>query len=215
VLLAARGSADAEVGLAYGDSLAAALWRQRQRTLQSVNTMKSLEQLRARHEQATIAADLDALTGILNRGAFDRAVRRAQYRPDDFITVLLIDTDKFKQINDTEGHAAGDAALRSIVRALGDQLRDEDLLARLGGDEFAVLLPGVDPIAAGIVAARMVDAVRAIPDCPATVSIGVAGAYASDLPDTLGRADQAMYRAKRRGGDGVQLSSVEPSVRAA
>ena len=215
VLLAARGSTDAEVGLAYGDNLAAALWRQRQRTLQTVHTMKSLELLRARHEQATMAAEMDALTGIANRGAFDRAVRRAQYRPDDFITVLVVDTDKFKQINDTDGHAAGDAALRAIARALSAQVRDEDLLARLGGDEFAVLLPGVDPVAGALVAARMVDAVRAIPDCLATVSIGVAGAYAPDLPDTLDRADQAMYRAKRRGGDGVELSTVEAATRAA
>ncbi|WP_433292368.1 diguanylate cyclase domain-containing protein [Actinoplanes sp. CA-030573] len=204
VLLAAHGSADAAVGLAYGDTLAGALWRQRLRTLQTVEAMKSLELLRLQHEQAARAAAMDALTGIANRGAFDRAVRQAQARPAELVTVLLIDTDKFKQINDTRGHAAGDDALRAIAAALGAQLREGDLLARLGGDEFAALLPGVPIATARTIAARMVEAVRGIPDCPATVSIGVAAAYAADLPDALRRADEAMYRIKRRGGDGVE-----------
>ncbi|GIM93897.1 GGDEF domain-containing protein [Paractinoplanes toevensis] len=203
LLLAARGSAEAEAAMAYGDTLAAAMWRHRLRMLQSVEVMKSLELLRTQHEQASRAAALDALTGIANRGAFDRAVRQAQLRPADKLTVMVVDTDKFKQINDTAGHAAGDAALRAIADALGAQLREEDLLARLGGDEFAVLLPGVGPADALRVAARMVEAVRAIPDCPATVSIGVAAAYAADLPEALRLADEAMYRVKRRGGDGA------------
>jgi diguanylate cyclase (GGDEF)-like protein len=206
VLLAARGSADAEAGMTYGDTLAGAMWKHRLRTLHSVEAMKSLELLRVQHEQASRAAALDALTGIANRGAFDRAVRQAAARPSDEVTVMLVDTDKFKQINDTAGHAAGDAALRAIATALGAQLREEDLLARLGGDEFAVLLPGLGADGALRIAERMVLAVRAIPDCPATVSIGVAATRAGDLPEALRRADAAMYRAKRRGGDGVEES---------
>lgn len=209
VLLVARGSADAAIGLTYGDTLAAALWRQRLRTLQTVAAMKSLLELRLQHEQAARAAALDALTGVANRGAFDRAVRQAEARPADLVTVLLVDLDKFKQINDTAGHAAGDAALQAIAAVLAAQLRPDDLLARLGGDEFAALLPGVGTDVALQVAARMVAAVRGIPDCPATVSIGVAAAYAADLPDALRRADQAMYRVKRRGGDGVDSSPDE------
>jgi diguanylate cyclase (GGDEF)-like protein len=209
VLLVAHGSTEAEIGLAYGDTLAAALWRQRLRTLQTVAAMKSLLELRMQHEQAARAAALDALTGVANRGAFDRAVGKAQSRPADLVTVLLVDLDKFKQINDTAGHAAGDAALQAIAAALAAQLRPDDLLARLGGDEFAALLPGVGTEAALQVAARMVTAVRDIPDCPATVSIGVAVDYAADLPDALRRADQAMYRVKRRGGDGVEASPDE------
>jgi len=204
VLLAARGSSDAVVGLAYGDTLAREMWRQRRRTLQTVAAMKSLELLRIQHDQAARAATLDALTGVANRGAFDLAVRQAQQHPADLITVLLIDTDKFKQINDTAGHAAGDTALQSIATALAGQLRDADLLARVGGDEFAALLPGVGAAEAIKVARRMAEAVRHLPDCPATVSIGVAAALAADLPEALRRADQAMYRVKRRGGDGVE-----------
>jgi diguanylate cyclase (GGDEF)-like protein len=215
VLLASRGSAEAAVGLKYGDVMAAALWRQRQRTLHSVATLKSLEGLRLRHEQASRAADLDALTGIANRRAFDQAVLRAQAAGDDVVTVLLVDTDKFKQINDTAGHAAGDAALRAIAGALAAQVRDQDLVARLGGDEFAVLLPGIRPAAARAVAARMLYAVRDIPNCPATLSIGVAGGAAADLPQSLLNADAAMYRVKRRGGDGVEECSEPVAARAA
>jgi diguanylate cyclase (GGDEF)-like protein len=207
VLLAARGSSDAVVGLTYGDTLARELWRQRRRTLQTVAAMKSLELLRTQHDQAARAATLDALTGVANRGAFDLAVQQAQQHPADLITVLLIDTDKFKQINDTAGHAAGDAALRAIAAELAAQLRDADLLARVGGDEFAALLPGVDAAEAIGIAQRMAEAVRRLPDCLATVSIGVAVAYAADLPEALCRADQAMYRVKRRGGDGVEGGS--------
>jgi diguanylate cyclase (GGDEF)-like protein len=204
----ARGDAIAgRVGLAYGDTLAATLWRQRQRTLHTAETMQSLETLRAQHEQAARAAEIDVLTGIANRRAFDAAVQRWQGRPDagdHEVTALIIDMDRFKQINDTRGHAAGDLALREVAAALAGHLREQDLLARLGGDEFGALLTGVEPADAADIAARMVQAVRDIPDCPATVSIGVAGGPADLLSETLCRADEAMYRAKRQGGDAVR-----------
>ncbi len=205
VLLADLGSAEAKVGLTYGDTLAAALWQQRQRTLHSVTMMKSLESLRQRHEQASKAADLDSLTAIANRRAFDRALAQATGEPDDQVTVLVIDTDKFKEINDSAGHAAGDAALQAIARALSAQVREDDLIARLGGDEFAALLPGVGPAVAHDIAGRMVRAVRDIPDCPATVSIGLVSGRAGTLLDMMLRADRAMYRVKRRGGDGIEI----------
>ena len=213
IMLEACGSADAAVGLAYGDTVAGALWRQRQHTLHTAATLKSLEALRAKHEQATRAADLDPLTGIANRRAFDRAVRRAQSLPGatgTTVTVLIVDIDKFKEVNDTLGHPAGDAALLALANALGAQLRDQDLLARLGGDEFAALLPDAPPSAGAATAARMVAAVRDLPDCPATVSIGVATAPAAALSEALHRADQAMYEAKRAGGDAMREFAFAP-----
>ncbi|MEU4241739.1 GGDEF domain-containing protein [Actinoplanes sp. NPDC026619] len=207
VLLQARGSADATIGLRYGDTVASALWRQRQHTLHTATTLKSLEVLRAQHEQATRAADLDPLTGIANRRAFDRAVRRAQAQrgaAGATVTVMIIDVDRFKQINDTSGHPFGDATLRSIARALGAVLRDQDLIARLGGDEFAALLVDADPAFGSAIAERMLTAVRELRESPATVSIGVATSSATELGEALHRADQAMYDAKRSGGDAVR-----------
>jgi diguanylate cyclase (GGDEF)-like protein len=211
VLLGHRGSRDARTTLAYGDALAATLWLQRQQTLHAAETIREMQALKARHEQVARAAEIDPLTGIANRRAFDRAVAEARGRA----TVLVIDTDKFKQINDTRGHAAGDDALRAIASALAAEVRDEDLLARLGGDEFGALLPGVGSATGAEVARRMVRAVRALPDCPATVSIGVADGPALELPATLIAADAAMYQAKRSGGDGVAVCGTGPVARAA
>jgi diguanylate cyclase (GGDEF)-like protein len=206
LLLARQGSADARAGLEYGDALAAALWRQRLRTLQTATALQSYESLRVQHEQAARAAETDALTGIPNRRGFDRAVEESGSRPgaaEETVAALIIDMDKLKLINDTLGHGAGDHAVRAVAAMLRASARDGDTVARLGGDEFGAVLPGADPSAAAAVAARMVEAVRAIPDCLATVSIGVASGPAHALTDTVWRADQAMYVAKRAGGDAV------------
>ncbi|WP_433791658.1 diguanylate cyclase domain-containing protein [Actinoplanes sp. CA-252034] len=218
VLMAQLGSQDARATLAYGDSLAAALWSQRLNTLHAARSLHDLEALRLQHDQMARAADLDALTGIANRRAFDHILEDARTAPDAArrrIAVLLIDTDGFKQINDTYGHAAGDAALRAIAAALTAQAGPGDLVARLGGDEFAALLDGRDEAAATDVAARMVRAVRALPDCPATLSIGIAVTPADQLCTALGRADEAMYAVKRAGGDGVRLCDDDEAALAA
>ncbi|HWH00008.1 MAG TPA: diguanylate cyclase [Pilimelia sp.] len=208
VLLAADGSRGARAGLAYGDVLAAAMWRQRLQTLQTASTMVSYELLRSEHERAARAAETDPLTGVANRRGFDQIVHALIARTgppaEQQIAVLVVDMDKFKTINDTLGHAAGDEALRAVARALAGSVRDGDLVARLGGDEFGALLTGADATAAIGIAHRMVEAVRAIPDCLATVSVGVAGGTAAGVRDTLRRADEAMYAAKRAGGDRVR-----------
>ncbi|GAA0798635.1 GGDEF domain-containing protein [Spirilliplanes yamanashiensis] len=211
VLLAAHGSAAARAALRYGDTLAGALWRQRQRTLHTAEALTSYETLRTEHEQAARAAETDALTGVANRRGFDRAVAALSAGPGR-VTVLLIDLDRFKAVNDTRGHAAGDAALAAVAAAVSAGVRDGDVVARIGGDEFGALLPGADPVAGAGIAARIVRAVRDVPDCDATVSIGVAGGPAADLERTLRRADAAMYRAKRAGGDAVHDSD-RPAAR--
>ncbi len=214
VLMAHLGSTDADATLAYGDSLAAALWRQRLNTLHAARTMHDLAMLRMQHEQVARAADLDPLTGIANRRAFDRTIELAAAHPGP-VAVLLVDTDKFKVINDTCGHAAGDEALRAIAGALSAQVEPGDLIARLGGDEFAAVLFGADPIVAAAVASRMVLAVREIPDCIATVSIGIALGSSADLSALVCRADEAMYRIKRHGGDSFHQADDPPHSQAA
>jgi diguanylate cyclase (GGDEF)-like protein len=208
VLLASSGSTQARAGLLYGDMLAAALWRQRQRTLHAAQTMKSFEALRHEHEMATRAAESDPLTGVSNRRGFDQLVHALTMRTgtaaDQPIAVLIVDMDRFKEINDSLGHTAGDEALRQVARALTGSVRDGDLVARLGGDEFAALLPDTDRVTAHRIAARMVDAVADLALSGATVSVGVASGPAHAVQDTIANADRAMYEAKRSGGNTVR-----------
>jgi diguanylate cyclase (GGDEF)-like protein len=203
VLLAQTGAPQLQAVLRYGNGLAGTLWRQRQRTLNTAETLRSYERLRTEHEHVKRSAETDTLTGVANRRAFERALTGladgagAGAPP---IAVLVIDLDKFKPLNDTHGHAAGDQALRMVAEALGRQVRDGDLLARTGGDEFCALLAGADNQGAVKVAERMVHAVRDL-HLTVTVSIGIATGPSVAIAETLHRADQAMYAAKRAGGD--------------
>jgi diguanylate cyclase (GGDEF)-like protein len=206
ILLAEDGNSVATAALAYGDSLARALWRQRLRTLHTATTMKSYDRLRGEHERVARIAEVDSLTGVANRRAFDHAVESMRRTSDDRrVAVLLVDLDEFKQVNDTLGHAAGDTALRAVAAVLAGLVRDGDVVARLGGDEFGALLLGANVGVASSVARRMVDAVEALDECVVTVSVGVAGGKGSDIVALLKVADSAMYVAKRAGGNRMHV----------
>ena len=154
----------------------------------------------------------DELTGIHNRRHFlDMGFRidarmRESLRP---LSVLYLDIDHFKLLNDRYGHAAGDQALRSLARTVNRLIRAQDLVGRLGGEEFAVLLPDC-PIDDAIESAerlRQALAQIARPDGWLTVSIGVAQRLESeDLANTLHRADLAMLSAKEAGRNAVKVS---------
>jgi diguanylate cyclase (GGDEF)-like protein len=141
----------------------------------------------------------DDLTGLANRVLLDDRLEtalRSADRSGDPCSVLLMDLDGFKQINDTRGHAAGDVVLREVAARLTGALRAQDTVARIGGDEFAAVLPDTDTDGA-VRAAR-----RIIKELHVGASIGIAvfphdGATAEEL---LAHADQAMYRAKEAGG---------------
>ncbi|MFN7151258.1 MAG: GGDEF domain-containing protein, partial [Microthrixaceae bacterium] len=156
----------------------------------------------------------DALTGAANRREFLRVAQEhlRDRRGGDGCSVLLLDVDRFKAVNDSFGHAAGDVALVHLVRSTNDVIRAEDLVARLGGEEFAVLLPGADTSRAIEVADRVRAGIamdsRSDISGPLTVSIGVATARSGDTVESiLARADAAMYQVKRRGGNGVDVGS--------
>ena len=159
----------------------------------------ALEQL---HTIAALALDatIDTLTGIGNRRMADAAIAELATRD----AVLLIDLDKFKAVNDTYGHAAGDAVLRGLAACLSAGRRDGDVVARLGGDELVWIAKGADDQARA-----MAEKLRArwIATTPrSTVSIGVAVHSTALAPaDTLGHADVALYVAKDAGGDRVEL----------
>jgi diguanylate cyclase (GGDEF)-like protein len=201
-LLATEGDPVIAAALAYGDSLALALWRQRQRTLHTATTLKSYDRLRDEHERMARTAETDALTTLANRRAFDSAVESIKATGDDRrLAALLIDLDTFKQVNDTHGHAAGDRVLQDVAGMLAGMVREGDLVARLGGDEFAVLLHGANSVTANAVAQRMVRAIDTIDNRGVTLSIGVASGTAHDISTLLAAADAAMYVAKRAGGN--------------
>jgi diguanylate cyclase (GGDEF)-like protein len=155
------------------------------------------------------AANTDPLTGLSNRRAFDALFDEELYRAKRTqrpLTLMLVDLDGLKTINDDHGHAAGDAALKLVADVLRANRRT-DRCARLGGDEFVVLLPDTGLAGASGVAERLVGAVRGAAEFafPVTLSLGIActsrdGATPQELHHS---ADTAMYAAKRRGGDQV------------
>jgi diguanylate cyclase (GGDEF)-like protein len=156
----------------------------------------------------------DPLTDTLNRRAFDQALDRAHawLRRGRGYALVMIDMDRFKQLNDTLGHAAGDAALRQMVKELQPCVREVDRFGRLGGEEFCVLLPDTDIAGAALVAERMRALVEQTPlrwleqDWPLSASLGIAEAERGDdsAAAVLARADAALYRAKAQGRNVVQ-----------
>ncbi len=162
----------------------------------------------------------DTLTGLFNRSLFlDRLHQAILWAKDknQSVTVLYLDLDRFKEINDTQGHTVGDEVLREVARRFSGVLRDSEIVARLGGDEFAVLAASADPAAADFIAERIIGTLASRIEVGSHsfalgVSIGISHFPADgDTPDTLLRnADIAMYRAKS-GGRGHMRYSPEMS----
>ncbi|MFW6346519.1 MAG: GGDEF domain-containing protein [Halomonas sp.] len=182
-----------------------------------ITARKALEEaLQASHRRVEKLAFRDELTQLLNRRAFFAACREALQgrEPSAPFAVVLIDLDRFKSINDSLGHAAGDQALRQVAERLQAQLRGGDILCRFGGEEFALALPGAGRNEAAELAERLRRALHAEPlilagrELPGTASFGVASAQGPevDLDQLIGEADQAMYRAKETGRDRVCLA---------
>ena len=169
-----------------------------------------IEALRDELEHVRQESMTDPLTRLANRSAFDEtlgglAARGAGSEP---FSLLMLDVDHFKRINDDLGHLFGDRVLRLIAGVLTKNLKGKDLPARYGGEEFAVLLPDTPPQAAYRVAEQLREAVAAIivrrgkgeADLQVTLSCGVATHAHGERPDALiERADVALYKAKRRG----------------
>ncbi|MEO7150342.1 MAG: diguanylate cyclase [Burkholderiaceae bacterium] len=168
--------------------------------------------VREQRERMAWDSSHDSLTGLANRAAFASVLERATVRSkDEPFCALFIDLDRFKQVNDSGGHAAGDAMLRNVARLLESQVRQTDTVARLGGDEFAVLLHRCPVAVAHTIAEKIRRAVLgfelAFEDRSHSIgaSIGlvaVDGSHA-DSADVLKAADAACYEAKRLGRDRV------------
>jgi len=174
-----------------------------------------IEALERNLESAIRDATVDGLTGVANRKSFDTTLRKFAgdaMNSGDELSLLMIDIDRFKSVNDTWGHQAGDASLCHLAQMLQRSVRGQDYAARYGGEEFAVLLPCTDT-SAGVAVGNNIRAALARdplqlettpPMNPMTISIGVACYEPGEaLADWVGRADAALYRAKNEGRNRV------------
>lgn len=160
--------------------------------------------------EQTALARVDGLTGCLNQRAFREVLDGEVARAERFghpLTLVLVDLDRFKDVNDRRGHQAGDEVLANMGHLLRTSVRAIDVVGRIGGDEFAVLLLETGPRDAGRIADRILERARAgAGETTTTVSVGVAslteGATATLL---VADADVALYAAKRAGRDGVRV----------
>lgn len=183
---------------------------------------RSQRELRNRLKYALQNAAQDALTGLYNRRYFERRLReetahaRRHKRP---FSLVMLDLDHFKLINDTYGHEDGDRVLRHVSDMLHEQLREDDVPCRFGGEEIVILLRDTSGLAACAVANRLktVLATRPLPLGPkdelrhVTFSAGVAAAdewNTFDVDDIIGRADAALYRAKRAGRNRIEAEKL-------
>jgi two-component system, cell cycle response regulator len=171
--------------------------------------LKEIEQL----------AKVDVLTGLANRRVFESALSREvarAHRTHLELSLVLFDVDRFKAVNDTRGHQAGDEVLRQVASALSSVAREVDLVARHGGEEFAAILPACSCQQAIEVAERMRAAIAAIPQIGVTVSGGVATlpGDAVDGDQLVAAADKALYDAKRAGRDRISAFVRRPGAEA-
>jgi diguanylate cyclase (GGDEF)-like protein/PAS domain S-box-containing protein len=165
-------------------------------------------------EQLEILSRTDPLTGLLNRRAFDEILESefSRYKRNrDVYSLLILDIDHFKLINDKYGHPTGDVVLKSISNSCKTNLRAHDNVARYGGEEFCVLLPSTNALTAYEIAEKLRKIISntSIPSenggIRFTVSVGVSEVYNSDInhSDILDRADENLYKAKKTGRNRV------------
>ena len=186
------------------------------RALRMIGTNLDITERRRMEDALQSAAQTDALTGLANRSLFGDRVRHALARArrlNTTLALLYLDLDRFKEVNDSLGHAGGDALLRDFAARLRAGVRATDTVARFGGDEFVILLEDVrDPHDAVRVAEKIIAECRkplALEgrEIVATASIGVAyGDGATGEEALLRRADRALYEAKSAGRDGYRVS---------
>jgi diguanylate cyclase (GGDEF)-like protein/PAS domain S-box-containing protein len=164
-----------------------------------VMSVRDAHERHLREQHLVRQADLDPLTGLANRAAFERAIASLAER-DVRVLVAFCDIDNFKTINDEFGHDVGDDVLRAVAAAIGNIVRGDDIVARFGGDEFAVVVTHVDDMHAVPLGARLLGVTRELQvgGTSVSLSVGICGpGPASDAAAMRQRADQAMYSVKR------------------
>ena len=176
------------------------------RSIGTVTLLRDVTQLRNQETALRARAETDSLTSLLNRDSFMKEFEglMKESASETPVSVLMMDLDKFKRINDTYGHDAGDKVLKSVADVLKATLRQDDTIARIGGDEFAAVLPGVDRKGAMEIASRIIQSaeecsawIDSITRIPLKLSIGICdSASPLSAKEMLKLADKAMYIAK-------------------
>lgn len=183
-----------------------------------ITTMLSQDILHAM-ARIKLISETDALTGVYNMRAFRSLAAREcalARRYNRILSLLMVDSDHLKEMNDTHGHAAGDRLIRHIVTSIRSALRTTDVVARYGGDEFVCLLPETGAAGAAIVAERLRYHLEKTPvdigskSVPSTVSVGIASfpAHGTSLESLAKNADRALYASKERGRNRVTVFSL-------
>ncbi len=184
---------------------------------------KSVNRLREEKDKLSTKVNVDTLTGISSRGHVlinaGKAMVDSRKNGESF-SLIVSDIDYFKAINDTYGHAAGDAVLKNVAARMDNLVRGDDMVGRIGGEEFLIILPGSDLEMASTVAERVRESIE---KCPVkfqnnvidvTMSLGVAEWFPDEtLEQLINRADQALYEAKRSGRNRVRLTELAGSGR--
>jgi len=196
---------------------------------QYVLSMRDITGRTVLEEKLSALAMTDSLTGLWNRRAFDQALRREwkrTSRKDAHLSLLLLDLDHFKPLNDQYGHPLGDECLAAVASTISDGVRATDVVCRWGGDEIAIILPATDSTGALRVAEKIRAAIQDLRfssdrnsnECvTVTASIGVATATpeqegALTAPhDLLKAADKALYQAKHDGHNRVKIAAIAPA----
>lgn len=184
-------------------------------------TKEGLEVQKQQIENLKTAVRVDSLTQLANRAYFDEKMMemiRLRKRYEDPFSLMMIDVDNFKQINDNHGHQAGDRILKGVAFKLKTSLRESDFVSRFGGDEFAAILikaAGEEAIEIGLKLCATLKESRFRLDreeIKVTLSVGVAEALARDTAESLlKRADEALYQAKQEGRDRAMLAETPKS----
>ena len=216
----------AVAALVMAATMSMVMWHQYTRTVLLRRQLSlSNEALQAQQRELVTLAERDALTGLYNRRQFMRLAEMELVRADRMprgTSLLMVDLDFFKKVNDTHGHPAGDSVLQQVAGILLSSVRASDLVGRMGGEEFIVLLPHTSPDQAVRVAEKLRIALSAHPlkverlELPVTASFGVTGVTETQrapLQALCTAADLALYAAKHHGRDRVEINVPECSVR--
>jgi len=172
-----------------------------------------LTQWRTREMTIQILSRLDPLTNVLNRRSIGGYLNKLHQHPNPLYSIILLDLDHFKSINDQYGHSMGDQVLVQVAKCLTNNLRDQDIIGRFGGEEFILLLPSTTTIQAQSIAERCriaISQLRFITDYKQEFSIsasfGISSSLSADEPHLIiSQADQALYAVKAEGRNQVKI----------